>query len=147
MQSDTAFPEMLHRVSFFVFESGFVGDWVGGWGVDRMWLSMRCCLRVTGRFSPSWVGQSGHDSGCGALLSSSPEWTALSVLSSSLGMELSWAGVIRTELAWPGGLGGGLLVGVELLSGEVELSSELCEVSDSAKTANLLLDFHISQAF
>ena len=130
MQSDTAFPEMLHRVSFGVFETGFVGDWVGGCGVDRMWMSIRCCLRVTGRYSSSWVVQNGHDSGCGTSLSSSPEWTALSVLTISItasisGVRSSWAGVIRAKLAWLGELGGGLLVVVELLSGEVGLYSEL----------------------
>ena len=112
-----------------------------------MCLSMTCCLRVAGKLSPSRVGQNGHDSSCGIFLSSSPEWTALSVLSSSLGAELLWAGVGRTEPACLDGLGGGLLVGVELLSGEVELFSEMCEVSESARTPYLLLDFHISHAF
>ena len=147
MQSAVAFPEMLHRGSSAVFELGFVGDWVGGWGMVRMWVSMMCCLIVAGKSSPSWVGQNGHDSSCGMFFSSSPEWTALSLLSSSLGMELLWVGVIRTEPAWLDGLGGGLLVGVELLSGEVVLSSELCEVSESARIPNLLLGFHILHAF
>ena len=108
---------------------------------------MMCCLIVAGRSSPSWFGQNGHNSSCGVFFSSSPEWTALSVLSSSLGVELLWAGVIRTEPARLDGLGGGLLVGVELLSGEVELLSELCEMSESAKIPNLLLGFHRLHAF
>jgi hypothetical protein len=50
-------------------------------------------------------------------------------------------------LAWPGELGGVLLVGVELLSGEVGLSSELRGASGLANTSNLLLCFNFSHEF
>ena len=102
MQSDTVFPETSHRGSFGVSETGFVGDWVGGCGVDRMWKSMRCCLRVPGLLFSSRVPQNGHDSGCGSSLSSSPEWTALSLLSSSSEVKLPWVGVIGARWAWLG---------------------------------------------
>ena len=157
MQSDTAFPETLHRVSFGGFEMGFVGDWVGGCGVDRIWMSMRCCLRVTGMLSPSWEVQNGHDSDCGASLSSSPEWTALSELSSSSGVKLSSSGVklsssgVRLSsssgVKLPGELGGVLLVGAELLGGEVGLSSGLRGASGLANTANMLLCPNLSHEF
>ena len=148
MQSAVDFPEMLHRGSSVVFELIFVGEGVGGWGVARMWVSMMCCLMVAGRSFPSWVGQNGHDSSCGMFFSSSPEWTALSSLSSSLGPRLVLVGVIWIEPPWLDGLEGGLLVGVEALSGEMVPPSELREMSESsAKIPNLLLAFHILHAF
>ena len=148
MQSAVDFPEMLHRGSSVVFELIFVGEGVGGWGVVRMWVSMMCCLTVAGRSFPSWVGQSGHDHGCGVFCSPSPEWTVLSSLSSPLGFRLVLVGVVWIEQSWLDGLEGGLLVGVEALIGEMVPPSELREMSESsAKIPNLLLAFHILHAF
>ena len=105
MQSDTVFPETSHRGSFGIPDTGFVGDWVGGCGVDRMWKSMMCCLRDPGLLFSSWDSQNGHDSGCGSSFSSSPEWMALSLLSSSSEVQSPWVGVFGARWAWLGELG------------------------------------------
>ena len=115
----------------------------------RVWASLMCCLMVAGRSFPPWnhTVQSGHDHGCRMFCSSSPEWTALSSLSSPLGFRWVLVGVVWVEPSWLDGLEGGLLVGVEALSGERVPPSELRETSESsAKTPNLLLVLHMLHA-
>ena len=115
-----------------------------------MWASLMCCLMVVGRSFPPWnhTVQSGHDHGCRMFCSSSPEWTALSSLSSPLGFMWVLVGVVWVEPSWLDGLEGGLLVGVEALIGERVPPSELRETSESsAKTPNLLLVLHMLHAF
>ena len=113
-----------------------------------MCFSGMCCLRVVcGSFSIS-SGQNLHVWGGGVLFSSSPEWTALSSLSSPPGFGWVLVGLVWIELFWLDGLEGGLLVGVEVLIGESGSSSVLWEMwESSAKISNLLLPlilFHAS---
>ena len=72
MHSVVNFPEMLHRGSSVVSGLCFAGEVVGGWGVVRVWVSLRCCMMAADR-SSSGMSQSGHDQGCGLPCSSSPE--------------------------------------------------------------------------
>ena len=72
----------------------------------------------------------------------------LSSLLFPLGFRWVLVGVVWVEPSWLDGLEGGLFVGVEELTGEGVLPSELREMSESsARIPYLLLAFHMLHAF